>query len=84
MIIDYFMTAIKNLILLIVECFPGFTEGFFSVLDSFSGLVDLVNVSGYFLPLGTMATCLGVIIAVHGINQSWFSLNWLIKRLRGG
>ncbi len=83
LIIDTILTWFSNLILGAVNKFPSITQ-YNPDSGQLSGMIGLVSQCAYFLPLGTMAACLAAIVLAHGILNSAWVVNWVVKRIRGG
>lgn len=60
----------------IVSYLPGAYE--------FTGFTDLLLQASFFLPLPTMLLCLTIITVTHAAMNSFWVVNWVIKRIRGG
>lgn len=82
MIVDGFFDMLFGALSWLVGLLPVLSnEGMPVVEDGF--IVWLAGVS-YFLPLWAMGLCLGWVLFVCSIQNQFFVINWVIKRIRGG
>jgi len=83
MIIDNIMEWIINLIEWIIDLLPAMPS-YIPGISELTGFAELCSNVAFFLPLYTMANCLVAIIACHIAMNSFWAINWIVKRIRGG
>ena len=83
-IIIAFIRFLKNTILNILPSFDLNNSVANSVSSSIRGVLDLLRVVNYIIPVNTILTILGVVVAIYMFKNVLFICNWIIKRYRGG
>lgn len=72
---------------LIVNVFPSFSSDSSVngvIANAIITVLDFVADSNFLVPINTILIILGIIIGYRIIMFSIFTVNWIIKRIRGG
>lgn len=83
MIIDTIMGWIIDFINWVIGLLPEIPT-YIPGVSELEGFAELCSNVAFFLPLNIMAACITIIISVHIAMNSFWVINWIVKRVRGG
>lgn len=81
MITEFFLELVFGIVTSLLSLLGNFTFPTSSITSAFSVLASFLQGASYFFPMGTLFSCIGLILGFYVLSFSVSLLNWIIRKI---